>query len=646
MPSCHSVHDLELDVQDLWAHLPQDNIRCLINSLPDRVVACIAVGECDCGENGDCDLNEKGQKKCDCHDGFAVKTKNKNTTCVETCKSDDNCKNSALRREWGECTLKDNKVECACEPKKLDLTLRKCREKCKDNKDCHNEAECKDNLCQCKNGTSGDDCSTIDNCKQLNCESINAECIYNKAIGNGTCKCNDGNFLYVDNKCVEKCKTKEDCTHGAACEAELCRCLPGTSGDKCETIDGCAELNCEDIKGKCVYDLKKKKATCECTDKEYVYKDKKCIAQWCLENCNKDISTCSYLKGTGLCLCKDGQKYYDYVTNTCKDIDKCLWNTTCEKEDKVCEKDKCVCKKFFVEDKNKKCQRQEICKPNVCFQGANCTEASAPGRVLCQCQGESQYYSANGKCEDGSCFLPNQREKCKGGCPGEMTRAENGECVAKKDEKKCTKDCGPLGWCFKKDKDTEECRCDPKFAVAVKGKCELNAKSICATKLLLEDDPYKCKCNGTFKYAQNGITCEKRTCSDEDALNDCKSRGAICDDVWKVKEVGYKCTCPEGYTMDNGKCLDACSRFSVKESCSANGQVCYTGEKGSGDCTCSPTFVFNEKKKTCEASSSNITFMLHNLPVVSKRYLKEDDVGSVNIVSLSQDTINAVSILC
>ncbi|GFW40812.1 transposable element Tc1 transposase [Trichonephila clavipes] len=38
------VHDLELTVQDLWAHLPQDNIRCLINSIPDRVVACIAAG--------------------------------------------------------------------------------------------------------------------------------------------------------------------------------------------------------------------------------------------------------------------------------------------------------------------------------------------------------------------------------------------------------------------------------------------------------------------------------------------------------------------------------------------------------------------------------------------------------------------------
>ncbi|GFV51821.1 transposable element Tcb2 transposase [Trichonephila clavipes] len=44
MPSCHSVHDLELAVQDLWAHLPQDNIRCLINSMPDRLAVCIAAG--------------------------------------------------------------------------------------------------------------------------------------------------------------------------------------------------------------------------------------------------------------------------------------------------------------------------------------------------------------------------------------------------------------------------------------------------------------------------------------------------------------------------------------------------------------------------------------------------------------------------
>ncbi|GFU86263.1 transposable element Tcb2 transposase [Trichonephila clavipes] len=44
MPSCHSVNDLELAVQDLWAHLPQDNIRCLINSMPDRVSASIAAG--------------------------------------------------------------------------------------------------------------------------------------------------------------------------------------------------------------------------------------------------------------------------------------------------------------------------------------------------------------------------------------------------------------------------------------------------------------------------------------------------------------------------------------------------------------------------------------------------------------------------
>ncbi|GFT32613.1 uncharacterized protein TNCV_3145611 [Trichonephila clavipes] len=44
MSSCHSAYDLELAVQDLWAHLPQDKIRCLINSMPDRVAACIAAG--------------------------------------------------------------------------------------------------------------------------------------------------------------------------------------------------------------------------------------------------------------------------------------------------------------------------------------------------------------------------------------------------------------------------------------------------------------------------------------------------------------------------------------------------------------------------------------------------------------------------
>ncbi|GFT19512.1 transposable element Tcb2 transposase [Trichonephila clavipes] len=44
IPSYHSVHDLELAVQDLWAHLPQDYIGCLINSMPHRVAACIAAG--------------------------------------------------------------------------------------------------------------------------------------------------------------------------------------------------------------------------------------------------------------------------------------------------------------------------------------------------------------------------------------------------------------------------------------------------------------------------------------------------------------------------------------------------------------------------------------------------------------------------
>ncbi|GFX71252.1 uncharacterized protein TNCV_3410221 [Trichonephila clavipes] len=44
IPSFYSVHDLEFAVQELWAHLPRGNIRCLINSMLDRVAACIAAG--------------------------------------------------------------------------------------------------------------------------------------------------------------------------------------------------------------------------------------------------------------------------------------------------------------------------------------------------------------------------------------------------------------------------------------------------------------------------------------------------------------------------------------------------------------------------------------------------------------------------
>ncbi|GFT33566.1 hypothetical protein TNCV_4381531 [Trichonephila clavipes] len=40
----NSVHDLELAVRDFSTHLPQDNIRCLINSMPDSVAPCIAAG--------------------------------------------------------------------------------------------------------------------------------------------------------------------------------------------------------------------------------------------------------------------------------------------------------------------------------------------------------------------------------------------------------------------------------------------------------------------------------------------------------------------------------------------------------------------------------------------------------------------------
>ena len=44
LPLCHTARDLEIPFQDLWAYLPQNNIRALINSMPDLVAASIAAG--------------------------------------------------------------------------------------------------------------------------------------------------------------------------------------------------------------------------------------------------------------------------------------------------------------------------------------------------------------------------------------------------------------------------------------------------------------------------------------------------------------------------------------------------------------------------------------------------------------------------
>ncbi|GFV30649.1 piggyBac transposable element-derived protein 4 [Trichonephila clavipes] len=57
MSSCHSVYDLELAVQDLWAHLPQDNIRkrSAIDSvyIPDD----LSDSESDFSFDSDSDIN-------------------------------------------------------------------------------------------------------------------------------------------------------------------------------------------------------------------------------------------------------------------------------------------------------------------------------------------------------------------------------------------------------------------------------------------------------------------------------------------------------------------------------------------------------------------------------------------------------------
>ncbi|KAF8777643.1 Tenascin-X like protein [Argiope bruennichi] len=364
-----------------------------------------------------------------------------------------------------------------------------------------------------------------------------------------------------------------------------------------------------------------------------VLKERYEIAKWCQDGCNTQVSTCEYKGGVGTCKCKDADKYYDYTKRDCTSIDKCFKAECGENQD--CSGGTCKCKENY-KMVNKTCERQDLCSLDKCFNDAKCEENSDSGLVKCSCKSDSKFYLSK-RCQDGNCFLPGQRKGCKGKCPDGMTRnEEDGECKYKDDKTKCEKDCGFLGWCYKASEKAEAtCVCDPTYAELNKTaqKCVLKA-TVCPSRQ--RDGDSKCKCTGKFKLAGNGITCDLRSCSDEDVQKECKTRGAEkCVDDWKND--GYKCVCPKGYIDNEKGCLDPCSVGDMQAQCSSKGQTCYIGAKDrTGDCRCPPSFTYDTGKQSCEISSAD-TFMIPGLPVLKKRY--EIGENNINKVKLSQDVL-------
>ncbi|XP_055944931.1 fibrillin-1-like isoform X2 [Argiope bruennichi] len=552
--------------------------------------------ECDCGMNGDCSFDDDGNKTCDCDEGFSVMNVGTKQICVETCDSDDEC------GIGGKCIEREEKK-----------------------------------FCKCKSGIEGDKCEIITEClwgKFRKCAESGGLCYFDgiKAI----CKCPyDKKFDPRDSACRENCWDDTDCYNGGKCdpETEFCFCKPKTYGDKCEYIEGCESLKCGDIIAGCVYDVNTQQPTCSCFDDNYYYNNGKCNPKWCLDGCNSAVSICEYRNGVGICKCRDANTYYDYSKKICLRIDPCF-SVEC-RENQICSNGMCKCDENY-KIWNGTCESMDLCEFNKCFIGARCEEDNNFGRVRCFCKSDTEFY-LNGKCLDGSCFLPGQRKDCKKSCPAGMTRI-NGECELRREENKCDKDCGFLGWCYRVSDSIQKCVCDPNYAEKdpMTDRCVLKSV-VCPMRR--RDGDSKCSCTGKYKLAKNGITCELKSCSDEDVLRECKSRRAEkCVDNWKHD--GYRCVCPLGYMDHKIKgCIDPCSVNMMKDTCSVQGQLCYIGIKDRvGDCRCPPTFTYDTMTKTCK--SSNNTFMIRRLPVLKKMY--EFAENNINQVLLSRDAITSM----
>ncbi|GFY51091.1 uncharacterized protein TNIN_8012, partial [Trichonephila inaurata madagascariensis] len=410
----------------------------------------------DCKNGGTC--GKSGV--CECLEG----------TSGKYCELVEDCDSLKCADAEADCVFDVEKKKgfCACRGENqwyVDGKCVKVTATCEKNEDCKNGGVCGDKrVCECLKGTSGEHCEEVTGCKDLNCEGIGAECFFDTETRKATCDCIDGSQLYMNEKCVAKCDKNEDCKNGGICgQKRVCQCLEGTTGERCETVTDCKDMKCENISAECVFDTEIKKATCACKDATKLYVNDKCVTKFCATECFDSRTTCSSINGVDVCICNQVSKYYDYASHTCKEIDKCLTEIECGKNE-ICSKEKCRCKDYY-EYRNYECQRADMCRHEPCFNNTKCKAGEEAGSIICECDHNHAYYNTKRKrCEDSSCFVPHRKKSCYSKCPLGMKRNEDGECESIYYALWCGRDCGPYGWCMKDYKGHDKCYCDPIFA--------------------------------------------------------------------------------------------------------------------------------------------------------------------------------------
>ncbi|XP_035230421.1 neurogenic locus notch homolog protein 1-like isoform X2 [Stegodyphus dumicola] len=310
---------------------------------------------------------------------------------------------------------------------------------------------------------------------------------------------------------TSECDSEHRCENGGTCTGKgsikYCVCPPLVYGSRCNVVLYCeAETLCAGVKdARCVYNIERESAECQCTDPNRIYKDGKCVDCTCEKgNCVKDKN------GRSFCQCPPEYGLYDVAT--CKECN-CGKGAACTFQPVLFRgiSKTCICKEGY-KDVEGTCTDQ--CTTNPCRNGGTCVnsyECKCPsGYVGPKCERRKGC-----ECEDGKCV----NEVCT--CPKGFGLRHNTKCL------KCN--CGEDNGCkFSAFWGIKTCHCKEGYK-EIQGVCvDSCLVSPCQNGGTCENS-YTCRCSAGYR----GLKCEMKdycsnvgcqhggTCSNTDETFSC-----------------------------------------------------------------------------------------------------------------------------
>ncbi|GFT65177.1 fat-like cadherin-related tumor suppressor, partial [Nephila pilipes] len=308
------------------------------------------------------------------------------------------------------------------------------------------------------------------------------------------------------------------------------------------------------------------------------------------------------------------------------EMDKCLkkrLNGECNMPFETCAEGRCKCVENYAYSANETSCEPDFCKKSPCGKNMKCEEGD--GTYICFCK--EGYHQVGKDCVKYTSCSPGQSkcaQLCKGGgrceCLEGFSTTDNGETCDPVKEMKCNLNCGKGSCVVRKyagGKSVESCAC-PEISHEYRNKTcidkctagKLPPKECPVGVECLPDETlgYRCDCKGKYKFAPDGVHCERRLmCSEGGAENICASKNALCEEDFKNDD-GYVCKCEDGYQkeLESGVCKHKCE-LKQKE-CLQNQALCTLDVNNDAVCICPPLLTKENDGKCSKLAKYSIDY--------------------------------------